>query len=109
MSYDVSLVNSPCEHCGRGDDPAFSWNYTTNMAPAWREAGADIAAFHGKPAAECAPVLRAAVWNMELHPECFARFNASNGWGSVKTLIPALRQLLAAMEKNPAARVNVWR
>ena len=37
MSYDVDLSENWCEHCQRGDE-VLSWNYTSNMSAAWREA-----------------------------------------------------------------------
>lgn len=109
MSYDVWLSDARCPHCGRDGESLFSWNYTSNMSPAWREAGANIAEFHGKTAADCAPLLRAALMNMERRPEHFVKFNALNGWGTMDNLIPALHTLLGAMERHPAAVVEVSR
>ena len=106
MSYDVYLSENWCEHRQRGDE-VLSWNYTSNMSAAWREAGADIAEFHHKRAKDCAPLLGAAIDDMLARPEHYAPFNASNGWGSMRTLVPALRQLLGAMETNPDAVVEV--
>jgi hypothetical protein len=49
MSYNVDLKVNRCEHCKRSDDvEGWHWNYTSNMVPAWRSAGADLAAFDGK-------------------------------------------------------------
>ena len=106
MSYDVDVV---CPHCGRGDGAG--WNYTSNMGPAWREAGADLADFNGKLASGCAPILSRAIEVMAANREEYARrFDASNGWGSMDTLIPALRELLATMQDaNPGEIVRVSR
>lgn len=94
MSYDVYVV---CPHCERGGGAA--WNYTSNLAPAWREAGADLAAFDGKPARECAPILSRAIEVMAANRvEYAARFNPPNGWGEIDSLIPRLRELLALMQ-----------
>ena len=111
MSYDVDLVDNYCAHCKRGENVLGTggWNYTSNMAPAWCAAGADLAKFDGKPARDCAPVLGAAIDKMTAFPEFFATFDAPNGWGSMRTLVPALRQLLAAMEAHPDAIVEVRR
>jgi hypothetical protein len=110
MSYNVDLKVNRCEHCKRSDDvEGWHWNYTSNMVPAWRSAGADLAAFDGKKARECAQVLRAAIDNMTARPGFFERFNAPNGWGSMHTLLPALRTLLRGMEENPDALVEVSR
>jgi hypothetical protein len=108
VSYDVTLSENWCEHCGRGDQ-VFAWNYTSNMAGAWWEAGADLYGFHGKRAGRCAGVLRVAVGDMVSRPEHYLRFNSPNGWGSMATLVPALRELLEAMEKHPNAVVSVDR
>ncbi len=108
MSYDVYLSENWCEHCQRGDE-VLSWNYTSNMSAAWREAGADIAEFHHKRAKDCAPLLGAAIDDMLARPEHYAPFNAPNGWGSMRTLVPALQRLLAAMEEHPDAVLRVSR
>lgn len=108
MSYDVYLRADWCEHCQRGDE-VFSWNYTSNMASAWRHADADLAEFEGKRARDCAPILAAAIADMEARPEDYVRFNSSNGWGSMATLLPALRELLRAMAANPNTMVEVSR
>jgi hypothetical protein len=46
---------------------------------------------------------------MTARPGFFERFNAPNGWGSMHTLLPALRTLLRGMEENPDALVEVSR
>lgn len=73
MSYDLWLETPPgkrtCEHCGstiEGEDVGdLDWNYTSNCAWMWREAGADLASFDGDPAGECAPLLKAAIGVLE--------------------------------------------
>lgn len=108
MSYDVELMGDYCAHCKRGES-VYRWNYTSNLSGAWREAGADIGEFDGKRARDCAPILAAAIADMEARPGHFERFNPSNGWGSIETLIPALTDLMRAMEKHPDAVVEVSR
>jgi hypothetical protein len=109
MSYDVWL-----EIDTGGPEPARIlgadfWNYTSNCAPMWRAAGANLAEFHGKPAGECSPLLKQAVVDMEQSPEKYEAMNPENGWGSYKTLLPALRELLSMFEAHPRATVGVWR
>ena len=70
------------------------------MSAAWRKASADIAEFHHKRAKDCAAA-GAAIDDMLARPEHYAPFNAPNGWGSMRTLVPALQRLLAAMEGAP--------
>lgn len=86
-----------------------SWNYTSNCAPMWRSAGADLASFDGRPAWECIPVLGAAIGEMDLHPEIYEEMNPENGWGSFDTLLPLLRDLLEAFRAAPNAIVRVSR
>lgn len=106
MSYDIGLsadLGGP-EPIHFGD-----WNYTSNCARMWRLAGADLADFHGKTAEECIPRLRRAIEDMMIHPVKFRELEPSNGWGSLETLIPALRRLLELFESAPKAEVWVSR
>lgn len=111
MSYDVT-IGVDVDVGGPTPLRAYAlahWNYTSNMAPAWRAAGADLATFDRRPAGECADILAAAIATMEREPERFAKFDAPNGWGSMATLLPRLRVLLAAMRAAPKATVWVCR
>jgi hypothetical protein len=110
VSYDVYL--SATVDLG-GPEPLnfqlLDWNYTSNCGPMWRAAGADLAEYHGKPASECIPSLRAAVAAMEADPAKYKAMNPENGWGSYDSLLPALREMLAAFESAPVAIVGVSR
>lgn len=108
MSYDVGATYPACKHCGRQEERApWEWNYTSNMVRAWCEAGADLAEFEGRPARECANVLADAITRMEAEPERFAAFDSPNGWGSMATLVPALRDLLVKLRGSPEGAI-VW-
>lgn len=120
MSYDIWLETppegGPCEHCGgTGKQPggrdfnALDWNYTMNCAWMWREAGADLAAFDGDPAGECAPLLKVAIDVLEADPEHFRSQNPANGWGDYDSLVDRLKVLLEAFEEHPEAIVKVSR
>ena len=111
MSYDIWLeVNVGGDEPVTLEDPLPHWNYTSNMAPAWRAAGADLADFDGKRADECLPLLEAALETMRANfADYSARFDAPNGWGSMDTLIPALEDLAAGFKRAPLAFVGVWR
>ena len=106
MSYDISLTADlgGSEPLRLGD----GWNYTSNMAPAWRAAGADLAGFDGKEAGECITILRGAILSMEGDPDYYRTFDSPNGWGTYDTLLPALRDLLTMFESAPKATVGVW-
>lgn len=69
MSYCIGLEGAECPTCKHSATSDFYWNYTSNMGPAWRAAGADLAEYDGKPAAECSPALDAAIATMEAEPE----------------------------------------
>lgn len=106
MSYDIHLeadLGGPTT-LAIGD-----WNCTSNLARMWREAGADLAEFHGKLASECIPLLKLAIDVLRADPERFEAMNPENGWGSYEDLIPALGRLLALFESAPVATVHVWR
>lgn len=107
MSYGIWL-----EIDTGGAEPATvgrDWNYTSNMACAWREAGADLAKFDGEPAGECRPILFAAIQKMRANPEKYRAMDAPNGWGTYDTLLPALDELLVELSKHPKATVRVSR
>jgi hypothetical protein len=121
MSYDIYLTDpkpgEPCGHCGgtgkepAGEDKGWSgspldWNYTSNCAPMWRKAGADLAEFHGKLAGECVPLLAAAIAAMEADPDAYRELNPPNGWGDYDSLLRALKKLLKGFEGNP--HMVVW-
>lgn len=107
MSYDIDL-----EVDTGGPQPAYlgdGWNYTSNCGPMWREAGADLDDFDGKPAADCAPVLEAAIANLRANPGKYKAMDPDNGWGSYRTLLPALDELAASFRAHPKAIVRVSR
>ena len=107
VSYDISL-----EIDTGGPEPAQvggDWGYTSNCGPMWREAGANLAEFHGKTARECAPTLSAAIQRMRAEPETFIAMNPQNGWGSYESLVPALDDLLDLFQRHPLATVRVSR
>jgi hypothetical protein len=114
MSYDVNLrgpeVDDVCCECRQAvkrRPNLYSWNYTSNVAPMWRKAGADLKAFDGKTAGECAPVLAAAIERMEAEPDVYRAMDSPNGWGTYDRLLPRLRELLREMLENSSATVEV--
>jgi hypothetical protein len=114
MSYDLDLESEPydgeCFHCGstyKKIDTHYRWNYTSNCAPMWRLAGADLKEFHGKRASECVEVLARAVADMEADPEKYKALDPPNQWGAYVTLLPALQRMLEAMRDYPDSIVSV--
>lgn len=107
MSYDIGLTIDK-----GGPEPATvsgGRNMTSNVAPMWRLAGADLAEFHGKTAGDCLPVLRAAIADMEDNPGKYEPLNPDNGWGSYETCLGFLRELAGDFAAHPKATVAVWR
>lgn len=107
MSYDIWLTIDT-----GGPEPATvadCGNMTSNVAPMWRLAGADLANFDGKQAGECIDQLRMAVQDMQIHPQRYAPLNPANGWGDYRGCRGYLASLLAAFEKHPHATVVVSR
>ena len=107
MSYSISLDIDT-----GGPEPAVvgrDWNYTTNCAPMWREAGADLAEYDGKLAGACVPSLSNAIDVMRLESARFKAMNPENGWGSYDSLLPALDKLLSNFRAHPLATVRVSR
>jgi hypothetical protein len=106
VSYDVSVTLD-----AGGDEPIHvgDWNYTSNMAGAWREAGAQIHEWEGKRAGDCAAQLADALAVMVRDPARFRAFDAENGWGSYETLVPSLTKLLRILRMAPDAIVSVSR
>lgn len=107
MSYDIWLTidtGGPEPHVITGGG-----NVTSNVAPMWRLAGADLAEFDGLLAGNCLPALRAAVTAMETDPDKYKALNPPNGWGSYDTCLRFLRELLTDFEANPQATVRVSR
>ena len=108
MSYDIR-ASCPCG-CENCNFDYVDWNYTSNMAQAWRAAGADLAEFHGRTCGELADALGGAIENMEENLDYYAEtFNSSNGWGSMGSLVPALKNLREQCNECRVAIVEVWR
>jgi hypothetical protein len=106
VSYDIGL----CIDTG-GPEPAYltDRNQTSNVAPMWRHAGADLAGFHGRIAADALPALRAAIATMEDNPATYKAMNPPNGWGDYDSCLEFLRGLVTDFTSHPKATVMVSR
>lgn len=108
MSYDVALLIPDA----MGDEfSVWDGNYTSNMAPAWREAGIQIHEWDEDTLArDVVDSVRRGIAIMEDNPRLFMAFEPDNGWGSYLGVLDAfLKPMLDAMERWPDARVRVWR
>ena len=109
MSYDIYLT-FPVDAGGPIEEhQLFWWNYTSNCACMWRKAGADLAKFEGLKAESCIIPLNIAIDEIEANRAEYEKLNPANGWGSVESLLPALRELRDAMRQYPKATVSVSR
>lgn len=108
MSYDIWL-----EADLGGPEPSQilhdHWNCTSNVAPMWRRAGADLADFHGRTAGECRPLLAAAIAAMEGDPATYKAMDPPNGWGDYAGCVDAMNRLDRIFKFHPAATVRVSR
>ena len=107
MSYDVWLTidtggPEPATVCDIG-------NMTSNVAPMWRLAGADLAEFDGKKAGDCLAALHHAIADMTVFPEKYEALNPPNGWGDAAGCLRYLSDVMLAFEKHPLATVVVSR
>lgn len=106
MRYDVYLEIGT----GASETADVYWaNHTSNTAPMWRHAGADLAELAGKTAAEIAPVLTAAIERMAADPDTYEAMNPANGWGSYESTLEFLRGLRDACRDHPATSLRVSR
>lgn len=85
-------------------------NMTSNVAPVWRAAGADLAEMDGKRAGECLPLLESAVACIDEHPGRFSSLVLGDGtWGTVGGCRNYLAKLAEDCRKHPLATVRVSR
>lgn len=107
MSYDLWL-----EIDTGGPEPATvgrDFNMTSNVAPMWRLAGADLAEFHGHYAGNMLHVLDKAIDDMATNPDKYLPLNPPNGWGDYSGCLEFLRELRAEFARHPQAKVQVSR
>lgn len=108
MSYDVYLEIST-----GGPEPAdvFWRNMTSNVAPMWIRAGADLGAMGDARMRgdEVAPILRRAIREMAENPSVYRAMNPANGWGDYASCAEFLSTLADACEANPLCYLRVSR
>lgn len=120
MSYDISIDvpahDKRCPHCDGIVErvPAAQlhhWDPTYNYTPMFRAAlgGNGIHDWNGKTVAEVAPKLQELVQALLADPAKFSAYDAENGWGSYRALMPFLQERVvpAFREAPPFAIVTV--
>lgn len=88
--------------CGFEETTIDSINMTSNVAPMWRLAGADLKELRGRTAREMRVILADAIRIMLIHPEKFKALNPENGWGDYESCVKYLVDLaIMAGEVDP--------
>jgi hypothetical protein len=105
MSYDVAVVAA-------GREVASS-NYTSNVAPMWRQALGgtslgDLVEAHPL-ASELRPYVLAGALDMALHPEAYIALEPANGWGDYRGALDFLVWLADVCGEYPSATITVDR
>lgn len=103
MSLDLYLRTPPCPHCDAIQDTK-SLNYTYNCAPMWYEIYPEDKRFveiEGMSGEVSAIKLKVALAVLEERPEVFTAMNPANGWGSYRTFMNFIRELIALAEMHP--------
>ena len=104
MSWDVSiqrdsLIVHECPDCsGHPQDPRFEVNITYNVGNMLRRAGIHPKVLDGMSVEEALPIVKNGYAIMYDNPDYFRQFRPDNGWGTVKSTLDALRDLLNALE-----------
>lgn len=110
MSLDISLYykteNEEYNH------EVFESNITHNLAKMADEARIYYAVWIGGEngfefAGDLIPILKGGIEDMEERPDYYRKFSADNGWGTYGQFLPWLKELLAACEEHPKARIHV--
>jgi len=92
----------------------FSLNITHNLGTMAKAAGVYYYLWRPEEldlevAKELVEPLKLGLKELESNPEHYKSFNPSNGWGSYENLIEAVKEVIAACELNPEARIEVDR
>lgn len=109
MSVWVYLYNTKTITCDCGKvhevdtDEVFSRNMTNNVMSMAREAGiVDCIWMDNKtPAKDILPIIEAGLSDMISNPDKYAKFNASNGWGTYDQFIPWLKDYVYHLREYP--------
>ena len=113
MSWDVTIerqaltheVCSWCEGHEQGSD--FELNITYNVGNMLRRAGIHPKVLNGMKVEKALPIVKNGYAIMYDNPDYFRQFRPDNGWGTVKSTLDALRDLLNALEHGSHPRDKV--
>lgn len=110
MSWDAALVDDAT------GEVVHEVNYTSNLNELLRVAESAAGrtpcwpySLGGWSAPEGAHWLSDIIRELETDPEAFREYEAPNGWGTLATLVPVLRDMLAAsLREAPATWQLTW-
>jgi hypothetical protein len=111
MGLDVRLRDNHCDSCGRYEE-VFSSGITHNLRNMASEAGIYQALWHP----ESIPITKArdlmlaistGYSDLKARPEHYEKLNPPNGWGSYKSFLWWLGDLMDACEKYPNSTLEV--
>lgn len=94
------------------EEDLFNCNITHNLGAMAEEAGIYKALWgheEVKTARELLDKIISGVHTMELEPERFKKFDASNGWGTYDDFMPWLYRLIEKLREYPNAKVYISR
>ena len=125
MSLDVYLTGKtteiPCrcnncvnEHTRKETEVLYQANITHNMCEMAEHAGIYMALWRPEEigitkASQLVKPLQDGIELMKSDPDCFKKFNPSNGWGSYDIFIKWVERYLSACKQYPDADVSVSR
>lgn len=111
MSLDIDLI--ACDQDGN-EILAHDANITHNLGPMAEAAGIYKALWRPEEcgvskACDLIVPLTLGVAKMESEPDAYRAHDSPNGWGLYDNFLPWLKELLAACQKYPSAKVYVSR
>jgi hypothetical protein len=109
MSYDIYLQ---VDGGGREPIEAYWSNYTSNVAPMWREAMPNsdgLAGLDGMAAADAVPLLESGIAYFHTHRADLDAMNPANGWGDREGALTELTNLLSACSDYPKTTIRISR
>ena len=120
MSLDVYLINTKTLKCDCGKvheletECVFSANITHNLSTMADKAGIYDSLWNGniedkiiKNAGELGDILTPAITRMDLNPDYYRQFNATNGWGTYEQFVPWLEELRDKCVEFPNAKIEI--
>jgi len=120
MSLDIYLYNTKTLTCDCGKvheletECVFSTNITHDLNTMADKAGIYDPLWNGHKdgigidtAGELGEILTLAITHMDMNPDLYRQFNATNGWGTYEQFVPWLEGLRDRCMEYPGAKIEV--